>query len=1642
MTKKISSSSSRSSRKNRFRSGGFEYQSLEQRLTLDGSVSLFGSTLVLDQFTENTGVTVTAGGDIVATLADGEVWTGDIMNPNVTLNMEGNQITVAGPITTLQFDSRMNTDLTFNVGAGETLDEIDFLTLGGDIEFNVRSFSFDTSVATISAAGNFNQDGGGPTSVQFGTLSVDIGGNATFDGLGTTSFGGRVGGNFVGESNGVLVVDQLGRSFDGDLVADGFFVGGDADLDIGLGSLTQSASIIVRGDLEISTTSDGSNAISLGAFDNNDFNTINLVNPSISNPIEFVIADRNGLTIEDAEAGDIFIGVGRMGAGQITATGDLLANTVVLQASNGLNQTTGGSVSANRLVVGGEEASEGGGDYIFRGSVDGISLSPGDLVEVDIAVNVRGNLDLATTSELNFIETDVVFADGRQTQVYDRSIVEGNARLFANTIDLSVNLETNNLVLVVQSDATQTADSAIIADQLYLTGTRVNFNSELNDVNQIAARATGDESFLRFFDVGTVRLISLDGTIEGASAARGGLPVVAGLSTERLPQIGIGAESFVDIRTGFGGPVLNPRAGLPPIELDDIERFTIERDASILSFDTDEFGTDRDVFFIEFIHDGVSPFEIVAQGFGFDAELALFDEVGNLLFTADDPVLNLNANINGDDFATPLPAGRYYLASAAFNATFADNFVVQTQFTPATQPTGRLLVTLEIGDASQVLTDGIVTIDSTLNTGSTQQLRNFGFVLDTASDIAVFTGSGNRPGGESAFDTQLFVFELNSDGTLGATVGTDDDSGGGLDSFINLSLSAGQYVAVAGEFELTEAEARAGVSDAGQGGPFQISFTGVDGAVELPAGNLDPGLTVSLINQPLIQPVVDTFLVPTALTPAGNQTTFDLGLLADPGSVIIGGTATIEGTLELGASPRFAQFGFRVAEERLVTIFTGNEITTAADSDFDTEVLVFELNGDGTLGALLATDDNSGNGSDSLVSLTLPTGNYVAVIGEAFLGEAAARSGPASGVVGAGGDFQVTFEGINRLAASFPVSFQDRLESFIAPEVRRSVFQDANAPIDTENLIISAAEDGFILIDNPLNQIDSIRVIETDDFTFDSATGIVINELNANGDVLLTAVDGVTARNFVAQGDVAISAGTNIIGVNLEATGDFDFDAVGDVFLSEIDAGGDIDVNAGDALLLRQLTAAGDVNAIGGEDILVDGITSASNVSLEADDDIRFTSANGIRRLTADNLTLVANNNTNDFGGILLFTDVNSVSAVVASGAGQIFLNEASDINVGILAADDGAILVRAGGDINGGAISVALPGNPITLVARGTNADINIGSITSLGSNDSIRLLADDDVTATVSGGNLRVQALNNSADGATSVNLSTQVRTLSVDAGLASSNVINRGDITVREADALVLSRVSAARGRVSVNAGGNLIATNVQAAGVSGDDVIQLTASGAGADLSTARVVVRNNLGGVVLRANDDITDSNVNDFQRVIADSVTYIAGNSVQDAFNGIIGQSFAGTISARVTGTNQAGVFLNNNGNTVLTESSLFRGQFSLTNRTGTLLVEDVSLLNDGRFNGQIFLRTQGAGGDVLVDNIDAGSLGLITIDSADDIFDTNTRDDLFARGRFLSATSRNNRVDSFDGIILNVDVDQFVDDARRGGETFITQRS
>ena len=577
-----------------------------------------------------------------------------------------------------------------------------------------------------------------------------------------------------------------------------------------------------------------------------------------------------------------------------------------------------------------------------------------------------------------------------------------------------------------------------------------------------------------------------------------------------------------------------------------------------------------------------------------------------------------------------------------------------------------------------------------------------------------------------------------------------------------------------------------------------------------------------------------------------------------------------------------------------------------------------------------------------------------------------------------------------------------------------------------------------------------------------------VNAQNVSGalDVTFNAGREINSTSVISTaGSVDLLANANLNVNNVDAAVDATVNAPNsNVFAESVTAGNVADLNAGAFLFTRAVEATTATMTAGtnqvAHQVLADTATitadldlrlnriDAQTLTLVAGDDILDIAFGDGNRVTTSDLTLVAGNSVDEvtFGGIVLETDVDTLSATVeGSGFGNLIIREFDAVQLGTITAGNGRIFIAANGTISGGDISTVTQNNEndVRLDAVGDTSDVAVNSI-NVGALGDVTLLAGDDViipsAGAVTADFVFALARNRTASGEDGIRLGTNIVRTDLVVGIAEDANQSRGDIVIQDAGSFTLNFARTLSGTISATANGNLIANVAQAEGVTADDSIHLRAIGSGSDVITSRVVVRNQTGGVLIEADDDIRDGNSGDNLQVIANSVSYVAGNNVNDNFNGIIGQSRVKTLSARVNSASEANIFLFNQGTVRLNEAVLSTGTISVTNRLGTMTVDRAETTTDSPDN-LVRLATTGANADLLLADVDAGSRGRVSLDSGDDIFDTDLLDDLFVTGGFLSVTSRNGSLDSFDGIILNADVDRFVADAQRNGAQVIRNR-
>ena len=553
-----------------------------------------------------------------------------------------------------------------------------------------------------------------------------------------------------------------------------------------------------------------------------------------------------------------------------------------------------------------------------------------------------------------------------------------------------------------------------------------------------------------------------------------------------------------------------------------------------------------------------------------------------------------------------------------------------------------------------------------------------------------------------------------------------------------------------------------------------------------------------------------------------------------------------------------------------------------------------------------------------------------------------------------------------------------------------------------------------------------------------AANEIGVFSADNDGNTLVNSISGLSVGTVTAE---AVSADRAMVAINgtvnaaamsidgvITSNDDATFNAVGDVLLSS-----PVSLGTGDLL----------VNS--GADIFV-GDVQAQNVSLNAQDDVRDTGFRDGQFVTTENLTIVALDVNDDGGsdGVRIDTATQELS-VKTENEGGVFINELDDINLTSITST-GRVVVDAGGSINSEFVNVisSNDNNDVRLISP---EQIVVTQLLTPGSD--VFLIADNDVISTESAlpilaENLIVRASNTSVDAQNGIVLSTDVASLDLVSGIVGSS--NTGDITITEASSVIARTAVNRNGEISISTNnGNLVAEFAFSTGATGDDAIRLTANGIGADVATGRIVTFQRLGGIVVSASDDIRPITARPGvdNLLQSGSLELTAGNNQQDLFNGILApQTRVRSLSANVTSSEEAGIFVANQGFLNVEELTVQSGSIALTNVIGRVRVENASIQN-ATPNGLISLVTRGEGSDLRVGNIFARGSEGVFLESEDDIFDTSFLDEIFIDADFLSATASNNVEDGDnDGIFLSTNAKSVFTLASNGGSVFIADRS
>ena len=323
--------------------------------------------------------------------------------------------------------------------------------------------SGDSGIPAILNEGSLTLNGNLTTSAGNGQILLQSDAGVTQAGGTITTSQLLLGGDITDESNGNFVLNQANgvEMLAADLVNDlsfvdstslviadltydsacgtteaicGLNVGGDLVLNV-TGSLTQTAAVIVGGTSDLTATVNicltGGDCTGDGLNDNDFMGQVTATGMTVE------IVDANALTVGNITAvDDIFLRSGDNGVGALTLNGNLTTTSptgqILLQSDSGVTQAAGTVLTTNELLLGGDLADEGSGDFVLNQTnvfnflavglennfnfVDSTSLVIVDLTydsdcgttEEICGLNVGGNLVLNVTGSLTQIAAVIV----------------------------------------------------------------------------------------------------------------------------------------------------------------------------------------------------------------------------------------------------------------------------------------------------------------------------------------------------------------------------------------------------------------------------------------------------------------------------------------------------------------------------------------------------------------------------------------------------------------------------------------------------------------------------------------------------------------------------------------------------------------------------------------------------------------------------------------------------------------------------------------------------------------------------------------------------------------------------------------------------------------------------------------------------------------------------------------------------------------------------------------------------------------------------------------------------------------------------------------------------------------------------------
>lgn len=747
---------------------------------------------------------------------------------------------------------------------------------------------------------------------------------------------------------------------------------------------------------------------------------------------------------------------------------------------------------------------------------------------------------------------------------------------------------------------------------------------------------------------------------------------------------------------------------------------------------------------------------------------------------------------------------------------------------------------------------------------------------DTAREINLGTGTGGMDlttGELDLIDTTAQLIIGGPSHVAAINLTSDVDTGNANTTSTLLQTTVGIDSNNAAN-EFTEATLALSGTDIGATNPFGVDSSAL--TANASAGNLDIANRTTMIAAELDASGTVTFVSDAAFTSSGDMSAQSFDLTTTTGDLTIAHNVTTTGGAGSGnvALTSAGMVNLDPTGAADITILTTNAndlVFMAATSIFidqetatDTGVANINLNGGN-----VAVDPGAGN------SLGLGDDAVAGAVSNFEIGDAAmqalidATTAPVVfGTAAAGAILLDTATDFG--ARSFGVITGATIDDV---DGGSDALQTTGTLLLTSTGAVGSGGDPFALNVSNLGlttgaaDITNAAALTVVDSTVTGALSLAttsgnltLNAITATGlTVTLNAAGAITDAN---------GATSNITATALDATAasGIDLDTTIDM-LTAAGGAGAINISDADALTVTSATttdgaitiAAGNtlsVTLIDAQDLGADELhdvtltTAAGDIALggvTADNQVVLNAAGAVTdaNAAATNVTAISLDAT-AASGIDLDTDVTQITA--AGGAGTIDLNELDAVTLVNIATTDGAITVTSG--------------NTMTVTAvdaqdAGADESHDVSLTTVAGDIVLTTVAADDQITLNAAGA---ITDNNGAATNLTGLVLDASAASgIDVDTTVGSITAVlsAAGAIDISETDAVTLTNVMTTDGMITVNSGGMLTVTAVDAQDAGGDDTHNVSLTTAAGDIVVTSITADNQ---AVLDAAGAITDNN--------------------------------------------------------------------------------------------------------------------------------------------------------------------------------------